>query len=750
MSIRLKFIYFLFGVISLLSQVILIRRLLSIFYGNELTIGALFAGWMFWTGVGAIAFGRASDRAKNPEQASALIFFLGTFFFLISGLGSWLGRYILGIGPGVMAGLDKILIAGFLFSAPVCIMLGAGFNYLARGVKAEEGFKELGALPKLYLYEALGSCGAGLISLLMVGKISAVGQIFLCGFLMMLCASLALKATRLKIIATTASLLLFGLLMVFSGRVEDFLARVRWQGQELILETESKYSTITITKSGEQTNFWLDGFLAFSFPEPEHFEYITHLGLSMVEKPSRVLLIGGGLGGSAQEIFKHPIEKLVYVQIDPMLTELEASYLEGFDLLRQDPRIRIIHQDARIFLKNSEDKFDAIIINLPTPETANLNRYYTKEFYELAKSHLEARGVLSLSIGSCGNYLSDAQASLLANTLSTLRLVFGKVSVLPLEQNYLVASEKSPLITEDPEQILSQLENRGVKTKFVRDYYLKDNLSTERLASVEKRLKGFIKQLTNTDLNPRAYYLSILLWLEQANPSLRNLVKKILNWQKSFFYLAVLGLFLIWLLIIFLKKKTGFALISIFSVGLVGIGAEMVLLLGFQVGYGYVYYLLGILASGFMVGLSLGAYFYEHYKERLSRQAFRSLLLVLLGEASSVFLSWLILKMFLGYFPGEIFTVILFFLVLVLVAFFSGVCFLLSAYTFKKEARAGLGATAGWVNALDHFGSSVGAFLVSVLLIPLFGLGFALGFFALLIIIGIISSLVLVRFKRAG
>jgi len=744
MGIRLKFIYFLFGVISLLSQVILIRRLLSIFYGNELTIGALFAGWMFWSGIGGLAFSKASDRAKNPEQASALIFFLCSIFFLISGLGSWLGRYILGLGPGVMAGLDKILIAGFLFSAPVCIILGGLFNYLAR-TKEAKNFKELGALPKLYLYEALGSGLGGILSLLMVGKISPLAQIFLCGLLMMLGGSLAIMGNRLKVVALSASFLLFGLLMVFSGRVENFLVKARWQNQELVLERESKYSTISITKSEEQTNFWLDGFLAFSYPDPEHFEYITHLGLSMVEKPRRVLLIGGGLVGSAEEIFKHPVEELVYVQIDPMLTELEASYLEGFNRLKADRRIKIIHQDARIFLKHSEDKFDAIIINLPTPETANLNRYYTKEFYELAKRHLEPNGVLSLSLGSTGNYLSDAQASLLANGLLTISAVFAKISVLPLEQNYLVASEKSPLMTEDPELILSHLENRGVKTKFVRDYYLKDNLSTERLASVEKRLKGFIKQLTNTDLNPRAYYLSILLWLEQANPDLRTVVNEILNVKKSGFYWGLLGLFLIWLLVNFLKKKPGFALISIFSLGLVGIGVEMVLLVGFQVGYGYVYYLLGLLTSGFMVGLCLGAYFYEHCKEKLERKVFGVLVLVLAGESGSIFLSWLILKVILNYFPGEVLTVILFLVALIFVAIFSGLGFLLSAELLKKETGAGLGAVSGWVNGMDHFGSCLGAFLVSVFLIPLFGLEFGLSFLGLLMIVGIISSIWLVK-----
>jgi GNAT superfamily N-acetyltransferase len=62
-----------------------------------------------------------------------------------------------------------------------------------------------------------------------------------------------------------------------------------------------------------------------------------------------VLLIGGGLLGASQEIFKHPVKELLYIQIDPALTELEAKYLPGYGELKKNSRLRIVHQDARIF-----------------------------------------------------------------------------------------------------------------------------------------------------------------------------------------------------------------------------------------------------------------------------------------------------------------------------------------------------------------------------------------------------------------
>lgn len=731
-------IYFLYGAVSLLAQVILLRRLLSVFYGNELTIGALFSGWMFWTGIGGLLFSKVSDRSKKPESAFSLLMLICAFLFLLSASATWFLRFIFNFNPAFLPGLEKIVLAGFVISAPTCILLGAGFNYASRMFESDEE-----NLVRLYLWEALGSSLSGIVfSLAMAGRISAFAQIVICAFLISLVSAIEFQGWKRKVIALL-SIILFVLLLIFSGIIEQKLVKARWQGQEPILEIESRYSTITLTRSAGQVNFWLDSLPAFSYPNTEIFEQIAHLPLSMCAKPEKILLIGGGFSGSAQEIFKHPVKELIYIQIDPALTELERKYVPVSGMLAKDSRLKIIHQDARIFLSQTKQRFDAIIVNLPDPDTANINRYYTREFFQVAKSKLSPDGVLGFSIGGSGNYLSDGQASILANSLLTIRDVFPKIALLPLGRNYIMASENSAWVTENPDEIVARLKERGVRTRFVREYYLKSNLTEERIKSVKESAKRFLNQPANTDLKPRGYYLSALLWLEQANPQWRSFVKKIIEISKRPLFIALLGYCLIAFVLVFRQGLRAFALLSIFAVGFAGISAELVLILGFQVAYGYVYHWLGILISGFMAGLAPGAYFYQKYQRWFSRARLKSLTLVLLGEALAMLVSITGLRLMVHYTPGEFITLSAILFLLILVAFFSGISFPLCANLFLSAGMSGIGHTAGWINAWDHLGSCVGALLTGLVFIPLFGLQFSLFFFALLMLAGLLPILLL-------
>lgn len=733
-------IYFLFGAVSLLAQVILIRRLLSVFCGNELTIGALFSGWMFWTGIGGFLFSRLSDRSLRPRSAFALLIFLGALLFILSAGATWLLRYIFRFNPAMMPGLGIILPAGFLISGPSCILLGAGFNYSARMFGAGEK-----SLVRLYLWEALGSAIIGMVfSFGMAGRVSAFTQIALCGFLISACGALALEGRR-RYLALGLSAIIFGGLLIFSARIETTLIQARWKGQEVVLEQESKYAVISITRSEGQINFWLDGLPAFSYPNPELFEQMIQIPLAMCEKPEKVLLIGGGLLPALNEIFKHPVKEIVYLQIDPVLTGLEAKYLPGYERIEKDPRLRIIHQDARFFLSRTEEQFDAIILNLPDPETANLNRYYTLDFFELARQRLNPAGVLGFGIGISGNYLSDAEGSLLANSLVSLEAVFPKIALLPLGRNYLVAGEDSRWLTEDPDQIVAVLKQRGVETRFVREYYLKDNLSAERVSFIKASVKRFRDQPANTDLRPRGYYLSALLWLEQANPAWRGYVRKIFEIGKLPLWLGLSGYLILALALVRRRGPRALAGISIFSIGFAGISAELVLMLGFQVRYGYVYHLIGILISGFMAGLSLGAYLYQRLQDQFNCRPISGLILMVFAEALAMLVCVAGLRILNNYPMAGWLTLAAILLLLILVAVFSGICFPLSAHLLMKHSRPGIGFAAGWINAWDHLGSSLGAFVTSVFLIPLFGLEFALWFFALLILAGLLSAFSLFR-----
>ena len=222
-------------------------------------------------------------------------------------------------------------------------------------------------------------------------------------------------------------------------------------------------------------------------------------------------------------------------------------------------------------------------------------------------------------------------------------------------------------------------------------------------------------------------------------------MKKILEIGKPPLLIGLAAFLLLSLLLGFWQGERALAIISIFAIGLAGIGSELVLMLAFQVCYGYVFNLIGILISGFMAGLALGAYAFQKLQSKLQLWPIAGLTLTLVSEALVMILCVPVLRSLSHHPLGGPVTLGIVLVLLIATAFFSGICFPLSAYLFTRRSRAGTGLIAGWINAWDHFGGSLGAVLTSVILIPLFGLEFSLFFFALLILAGLGSALTLFR-----
>ena len=100
----------------------------------------------------------------------------------------------------------------------------------------------------------------------------------------------------------------------------------------------------------------------------------------MAQRPDarKVLLVSGGISGTAREILKYHVSRVDYVELDPLILELGRKYLP--DNLA-DRRIRVINTDGRLFIKQTGEKYDVAIMDVPAPSTAQLNRFYTVEFH---------------------------------------------------------------------------------------------------------------------------------------------------------------------------------------------------------------------------------------------------------------------------------------------------------------------------------------------------------------------------------
>lgn len=92
-----------------------------------------------------------------------------------------------------------------------------------------------------------------------------------------------------------------------------------------------------------------------------------------------------------------------------------------------DEKINIISKDARLFVKGTKQDYDVVIIDLPDPSTAQINRFYTIEFFRELKEKLNKNAVVSLSLISTVNYINEEARQLNSVLYKTLKQVFANV-----------------------------------------------------------------------------------------------------------------------------------------------------------------------------------------------------------------------------------------------------------------------------------------------------------------------------------
>ncbi len=124
---------------------------------------------------------------------------------------------------------------------------------------------------------------------------------------------------------------------------------------------------------------------------------LGHLSALLHPKPRSVLIVGFGAGVTAGSFVTYPeIERIVICEIEPLIPEVVSTYFgkENHDVLK-DPRVTVVYDDARHFILTSKDKFDVITTDPIHPWVKGAAALYTKEFFALAKRHLNPGGVIT-------------------------------------------------------------------------------------------------------------------------------------------------------------------------------------------------------------------------------------------------------------------------------------------------------------------------------------------------------------------
>jgi len=687
---------FALGVGAVVTQLALLREMLSVFDGNEMVMGILFGNWLLLSGAGSW-LGRSVRKLRHPlhllPPAQLLVAVLPLLQLVA------LRTLRNSVFPrGAMINVAHTVVASLITLAPFCLVSGCLLTLACsiltrraedderwdRGLPGKSYREEALEIGRVYVADSLGSIlGGVLFSFGLVLVLDHFGALCVPAALNLLLAVVLARRWHRRRLAWLAAALLLAL--AFTWRMDAWTTQLQHGAATVLFRANSPYGRLVVTETARQRNFIENGVPMFSTHNTEQVEETVHYALAQRPQARRVLLIGGGAAGTAREVLKYDsVEEVAYVELDPLIVAAARRFVpESLD----HPRIRVVLTDGRLFVRQTPERFDVVIVDMPEPSTLQLNRFYTAEFYAELKRVLRDDGVVSFALGCYQNFVSPELARLLGSAQRTLRQSFRRCLLLPGGRVFVLASDGE--LTTD---IAARIASRGISVRLMTPHYLDAMLTPDRLATLQRAPNE--KAALNEDFSPSLYYYHLRYWLSR-DPRGTGLLTGVL--------LTAL------LACPFLLRGSA---IVVFAGGFAASTLEVLLLLAFQILCGSVYHQVGIVVTVFMAGLAVGAWLANRPK-KLSRRASLCVLAAALGMFAALLpptlteLQTLSFEAVRTLVPAATFGL----------AMLVGMEFPVASQTEHTEPTT----TAAKLYAADFAGAALGALLVSTLLVPLIG-----------------------------
>jgi spermidine synthase len=719
-----------------IAQILLLRELLVLFHGNEMSTGLALAGWLLWTSVGSALAARFCGR--RPPRAHTLAVLLAllalavpTLVLLVRG-----ARQVFGIPAGELATIGKMVLVSLVVPAVFCTLAGALFGLCWAYRRAAETGAPASTRPlKIYLGEALGAAGGGIAFYFVLLRLTtALQSAVVVAFLLLAlsgwifrvqrAARLARPAVALWLLTTTAVLAV----AVYPGAFETLSRRWQW-GERLAAVRDTPFHNVAVLRQTDQITVFTNGLWLFTHPDPATTELAVDVPLLQHPQPLRLLLLGGGLAGHVDEALEHPgIDSIDYVELDPELISFTAPFLSA-DVRESlhDPRVRIHEEDAGTFLRRRPGDYDVIFMNVGDPINAQMNRFYTVEMFRRIGQHLRPGGILTFSVPGGGDMIGPAHASFLSSMNRTLREAFEQVAILPdARARFFAARQTEPLVL-DPAVLAARIRERGLDLVQVRQDTLEDALNPFRLDYLAAILADLDDTPVNRQFAPICYFHGLMLWSAQWHPGLARIIAAAAAASPTWLYAGLAAAGVLVILFFWTGRPRYRAAVggSVLVQGATMMVVQVVLILGFQILEGFAYLQLALIIAFFMAGLAVGTLWIAAMGRTWAdgRRTLKGFVVLQAGVAAFplllvVFFSPALQSLRDGLSPPA------------MAAAFSAAGFaagLLGGAHFSLAALASTAAgarlerTGGYLYAMDLVGAAGGALAAGLFLLPLYG-----------------------------
>lgn len=749
----------LIGFISITGQIVLLRELLVVFHGNEVSTAVVLTAWLVWTSAGSFVSGRTADTLVRKRAVFAMVQAAVALLLPLSILAARLSRVFWAIPVGETIGFHGMMVVSFTVSAPFCFLSGFLFA-LGCSLHAEGSPVRERSTAQVYLLEVVGSGLGGLLFALLFMHLFNHPQTAFFGSLVLAHSAARLfleeaHGRKARVGGLVAGLALVALclpLLLQGDRWEQVSRQWTWLGHDLVGTVDTPYGNLSAATTRKEISFFENGLWMFTYPDAQSAEEAVHYALLAHPEPKEILLVGGGLSGTLIQVLKHPsVAGIDYVELDPGLVSFAREHLPDSAVgVLKNPRVRLIHADGRRYVQTAAALYDVVIIDLPDPTTIQLNRFYTREFFAETRRILRHDGLLAVGLSSSADIVGPTLAQTLASLYRTLEAVYPHVNVVPGSTARFFASADPGVPAPDPVRLSGRIAQRGLQTTYVREHTLFSHLSPGRVAYLGAVLDAVQDPRVNTDLHPSSYYYDLIHWsatyargFHQVFLFLDRLTAPQAAW-------ALVGLSaLFWaagMRRLEHSRRKSALIYGCLVMGFSELALTFLLILVFQVFCGSLYHQLALLITLFMAGLAAGTAWILRGFDGIRRpwillgtiQAAMALCsLGLLG--TTYFLQGLDLHV-----PYLLETVV--FAEAFVCGFVGGMHFSLSGKLYTLHVREA-GKAGSMIYGVDLAGSAAGSLTVALVLFPLFGIS---GTLVLLCVWNACAAAVLLGRQGAG
>ena len=429
-------------------------RIIAPYFGTSLYVwtsiigvilGSLSLG--YWWG------GKLADKKPELKSLSKILFIAG---LSIGALAILKDPLLANLQDSIKDIRYGSVVSSILFFALPSIMLGMVSPYAAK-LKIKALTNSGSTVGNLYAISTVGSIiGTFLAGFYLIPAMGNTRILILVSAILIVISIYAYVGALVKKLAIMALLFLFAGLSIFS---DDLNVKAGY------LDIDSQYNRILVSPAkdsatgrpirtlytdpfGIQSAMFTDADNDLVFKYAKYFRLATHFNPEI----KKALMLGGGAYTFAHDFLeKNPSATIDVVEIDPAFTKVAQDYFN----LKDDPRMKIIHEDGRIFLNQNEEKYDVIYIDTFKSLTPPF-QLTTKEAVQKTYDRLNDGGVVMINLVSS---INGGKSEFLKALNSTYLTVFPQVYVLPIisaktdvSQNIImvaIKSEQKPIFTSN-------------------------------------------------------------------------------------------------------------------------------------------------------------------------------------------------------------------------------------------------------------------------------------------------------------